>query len=157
MDPQTQTPIATYVVESGPGGGGSSAVWLAVVVVLVLVVVCVAMMARRKASLANALANNGWALYVMPGCGHCSRQLNILGVDVYPDQYDCKGGKIVSSTGDIHTPPLKCHEVTAFPTWVNVHSGARVVGVQDKKALVRMSTHKKMPPPPSPSSGTIVS
>ncbi len=85
--------------------------------------------------LAEDLAAAGWTLHTSPGCGHCKRQLKVLG-DSYPGHMHvvCEGP----------SPPETCRTVAGegVPHWSRPGDGEQleeVVGFQSANDLSKMA------------------
>jgi hypothetical protein len=88
-----------------------------------------------KNSLVAQLADAGWVLYTMSGCGYCTKQLSVLGVSAYPKQVHCGGGKSVGGSLTETQGTKMCSDVPGFPHWVNTQTGQSKGGMQSVETL----------------------
>ena len=121
------------------------AVALAAVVLLVIMVMCrmagMAGMAggSSKGSLVKHLANCGWVVYYLQGCGYCTKQKNILGGG-YKKYIECdRNGDQLS--GYTTKPPIACNsrQIDGFPFWYNTKTRETRRGLQDIDTLKDMA------------------
>ena len=117
---------------------GSSGLILALLIIAV-VIIGYYYWSRSKggSSLAKDLASCGWVLYMMPGCGYCHKQMDVLGVKVYPKQVVCKGG-MPASPGTNYKGKMDCGAIKAYPHWENEKTGETRTGLQTTSQLQSM-------------------
>ena len=80
--------------------------------------------ATRDWRIKYSLVKQGWVLYSKEGCYWCTKQHDTLGG--YSETTWCDG-----------TAPCG-PDVKLFPTWVNKHSGVKVVGFQTMDNLEKL-------------------
>lgn len=125
------------------GGTAGGRVGLTVIVVLavlaILIILIAAISARSAAGSAGArnhpslearLAEKGWVVYFMKGCGHCEHQKQLL-----PGLFGETGTGAWVQCGD----GGNCQGIQAFPFWKNSRTGDSRVGFQDMLSLQRMA------------------
>ncbi len=91
-------------------------------------------------ALAHRLAQRGWTLYMMEGCGFCTKQMNELGE--YPRHMVLSADashRIIS--GDTSLIELDTRQIPAFPFWYRQDGQNRDsrTGYQDMAALEAMA------------------
>jgi len=142
---ETQINILDYAQPvATTGGGAEKADWwkLPLIAAALVVTLLAIILYTARDVLAQRLADAGWVLYVMPGCGACAKQEEILGyygylIPHYP--FTGKGQYLGDPTK--MPPPVDYKAITGFPTWVNVKGTPplkQVVGVQNEIALAKM-------------------
>lgn len=116
------------------------AVALAAVVVLIIMVMC-RMAGSSKGSskgspkgsskaLVKHLADCGWVVYYRRGCGHCTKQKEVLGGN-YKKYIECDANGVQLS-GYTTKPPVACNspQIKGFPFWYNTKTGDTRLGFQ---------------------------
>ena len=112
------------------------AVALAAVVVLVIMVMCrMAGLSKGSSkgsskSLVKHLAGCGWVVYYRRGCGHCTKQKEVLGGN-YKKYIECDENGVQLS-GYTTKPPIACNspQIKGFPFWYNTKTGDTRLGFQ---------------------------
>jgi hypothetical protein len=114
------------------------AIVLAAVVLLVIMVMC-RMAGSSEGSLVKRLANCGWVVYYLQGCGYCTKQKSILGGN-YKKYIECdRNGDQLS--GYTTKPPIACdsRQIDGFPFWYNTKTRETQRGLQNIDALKDMA------------------
>ena len=118
-------------VGAADGSGRTLRIVLYTIAIVAVVVVIYYLMVPRK--LTARLARAGWFLFTSPTCGHCKRQMEVLGGS-YSKMAACQGASQVSGA----PAPKPCSGITAFPTWYNTKSGKTVQGMRTVSQLEEM-------------------
>lgn len=71
--------------------------------------------------------NVGWQLFYLPKCPACIKQLTVLGLRKYT---------IYKTDCSTKIEECKNMGITSFPTWVNVYSGKKEVGIRTHMGLL---------------------
>jgi hypothetical protein len=108
------------------------AIVLAAVVLLVIMVMCrmAGMAGGEPKSLVKHLADCGWVVYYRRGCGHCSKQKEVLGGN-YKKYIECDENGVQLS-GYTTKPPIACNspQIKGFPFWYNTKTRETRLGFQ---------------------------
>jgi hypothetical protein len=115
-----------------------------VALIILLIILIIVVLHRllspewKKRGLAGALADREWILYTRPGCGYCTKQMDVLGGG-YSKRVVCvSGASTAAGSMSELEGPLKCKEVSGFPTWVNARTGKVKTGLRDRAELDAM-------------------
>jgi hypothetical protein len=102
-------------------------------IIIMIIIIIYLIWTSFDMDLARRLSMAGWVLYLSDGCEFCKKQLNILKTHNYQPHIKC------GVYSESMTPPIPCSEVTGFPTWYNVHTKEKRVGLQNLRELKTMA------------------
>jgi len=144
MSAEEPTNIMDYVqpvATGGAEGGGCTGWWKLPLVAAALVIVAIAIIwFLAKDVIAKRLADKGWVLYVMPGCGACAKQEEVLGYYGYlVPHYPFAGTGEYLGDPKTMPPPISGKVIKAYPTWYNTSTKKIVVGAQNEIELAKMA------------------
>ncbi len=131
-------PTATGGAEGG--GAGKADWWKVPLLAAALVILAIAIIWYiAKDAIAKRLADKGWVLYVMPGCGACAKQEEVLGYYGYlVPHYPFSGAGEYLGDPKTMPPPVSGKAIKGYPTWYNTKTKQSIVGAQNEIALAKM-------------------
>jgi hypothetical protein len=124
-------PISKGIVPIKYQDEGITMIGIAAVIVMMIIIIYL-IWSSFDMGIAQRLSMAGWVLYLSDGCEFCNQQLKILKTQNYHPSIKCG----VYSGDSTHIP---CSELTGFPTWYNVHTKEKRVGLQKLHDLKTMA------------------